>query len=239
MSLKKVMFLQKEFSGKLGKMCTKPTAHSSEEVELWQTDYEKYLAEKAKYVELIPTTLESDIDDMFIKTRDFYYSYINSWYSYGMESYQMQLLNLKYHHGEILKEELRELRQKVMTIDFERVSIEEKVEDFLGIFEEIIDAIKNNQDWFDLYKASFIRGDDLVFNISSLDLFTWQLPNADTRNKNDYAKVAKIMTIFFFFEKIYKNESSLSNGINPLDKVTMDISKILAYYNFTKEKNNL
>ena len=236
MGLKEVILLQREFSGKLDDLCTQPIAHSNEEVEQWQTDHQKYLNEKAKNVESIPTTLESGIDDMFTKTKDFYYSYIELWYSFGMENYQKQVLRLKKHHGEISEDEFRVLRQKVGTIDFDSVPIEQKIEDFFGIFEDIIDAIKNNKEWFDLYETSMIRADGLVFNISSLNLFAWQLPNADARNTNDYKQISKIMTIFFFMEKIHKRESSLSNDINPLDIATMQLDKILAYYNYAKEE---
>ncbi|MDX2426920.1 MAG: hypothetical protein QNK15_11780, partial [Cycloclasticus sp.] len=73
-----------------------------------------------------------------------------------------------------------------------------------------------------------------VWIISALDLFFWQLPFSDNLNINDYPKLEKIMTIFFFFEKLYKNSSRLdSEEIDPFS-VLSDLEKIVSYYDFSK-----
>lgn len=59
------------------------------------------------------------------------------------------------------------------------------------------------------------------------------MSNADLRDKNNYCELSRIMTIFFFFEKLYKNEFQLSNDINPFDKL-MNLDKIVSYYYFSK-----
>lgn len=150
-----------------------------------------------------------------------------------MEQYQARILLQKRNNGEINKEEFQEQYKAIKKIDFQKEEKNKKIQIFFDIFESIIDAINKNKDWFDLCEASGIRGDDLVWNIASLDLFAWQLPSADLRHKNNYLELARIMTIFFFIEKLYKNKYELSNKTNPFDTI-MNMDKIVSYYYFQK-----
>lgn len=235
MGLKEIRLLQRAFGEKLDDLCKRPLASSNQEVELWRTNHEEYLKVKAENVAYMPTEFEDEVDDMFIQTRDTYFEFIESWYGYGMQEYQEKLLRLRVKNSEISKDESILARENINNTDFDNVDIEKKIQDFFDIFENIVYAMKNNEEWFDLYKASTIRGDGLVFNIASLDLFAWQLPKADSRDKNDYQQLAKIITIFFFIEKLYKAEESLNNDVNPFDKISMELDKIFAYYDYAKK----
>lgn len=233
MGLREVLSLQREFSDKIDMLCKRPVANSQEQVDEWQTNNVEYLKAKAKNVKPISNELENDIDILFSAHQATYLSFVESWYKYGFEESQMAILISKQKKGDISKEEMRKAYRKIEDIDTANISQKQKINYFFFVFENIIDAINEQKNWFDIYKGSSIRGDGLVFNISSLDLFAWQLPNADLRDKNDYKQIAKIMTIFFIIEKIYKNEHSLSNDINPFDKL-MNLDKIVSYYKFLK-----
>ena len=235
MGLNEILALQREFSEKLDGLCKAPIAMSNEEAVLWQTDHQKYLKVKSENVESIPSIMESDVNDMFMKNRDVYYRFVESWYGMGIENYKIKLIRIKRDKSEISRDEAVKLIKQVKNTDFDVVDIQQKIQDFFNVFEEIIEAINSNEEWFDLYKASYIRGDGLVFNIASLDLFTWQLPSADTRQKNDYKTVAKIMTIYFFIEKIYKSPT-MNNNVNPFNKIH-DLNKIFSYYSFLKSNS--
>jgi len=233
MGLREVLSLQREFSDKIDGLCRRPVANSQEQVDEWQNNNIEYLKVKAKNVKLMPKELEDDIDILFEEHQSTYQSFVESWYEYGFRDFQKAILILKQKNGDISKEKMREDYNKIEDVDIASINEEEKIGYFFFVFENIINAINEQKNWFDIYKGSGIRGDGLVLNISSLDLFTWQLPNADLRDKNNYKKIAKIMIIFFFIESIHKNEHSLSNDINPFDKI-VNLDKIVSYYKFLK-----
>ena len=235
MSLKEAISLQKEFSTKLESLCERPLATSKEEAELWQNNHEEYLKVKSLNIQSVSSALFDDIDKMYITNKETYYDFVKSWYAFGWEQYQIYLLEQDEDLGLISGKEFSERKKVIKNTNFKETDIKTMVQDFFTIFELIINKMKNNEEWYELYKASRIRGDDLVFNISSLDLFTWQLPSSDTREINDYNTVAKIMTIYFFIENIYKNESSIMND-NPFNKAILNLDKILSYYNFIIKK---
>ncbi len=237
MGLKEVLSLQRSFGEKMDALCKRPIANSQEEVDKWQKNNIKYLQAKSKNVKPIPSALENDIDMLFEEHKKTYYSFVESWYEYGYKDFKKAILLSKFEDESISdnsKEEMRNEYKQIKDEDIVNTSQDEKINYFFFVFENIIDAIKEHKNWFDIYKGSGLRGDGLVLNISSLDLFAWQLPNTGLRNKNNYKEIAKIMAIFFFIEKIYKNEYSLSNEINPFDKI-MNLDKIVSYYYFAKK----
>lgn len=208
-SLDDIFLSQRIMSEEFEALCVRPIASSQEEVKSWLANNEEYLRAKAKNVAPLPLELESKVDTIFEQNRDLYYFFVEDWYD-NRQSY-------------LANEE----------IDFHKVERDKKIQDFFDIFESVIDAIINHKNWFDLYKCANIKYGTMVWNIASLDLFAWQLPSADFRHKNNYLELAKIMTIFFFFEKLYKNESQLSNNTNPIDEI-FNLDKIISYYYFAK-----
>jgi hypothetical protein len=232
-SLEDALLSQRTISEKFEDLCKTPMASSAEEAQHWMANHKEFLEAKAKNVVTMPRELENDVDTMFVQSRDIYYDFIESWYDFGMGRYQKNLIYQKQKSLEINGDEAQERYEAIKKIDFQKAQKNKKIQDFFDIFESIIDAINNHKNWFDLYKATNIRGDGLVWSIASLDLFVWQMPSADFRDKNNYCELAKIMTIFFFFEKLYKNEFQLSNQINPFDKL-MNLDKIVSYYYFSK-----
>lgn len=237
MGLKEVLSLQRRFGERMDALCKRPIANSQEEVDKWQKNNIEYLQAKSKNVEPIPSVLENDIDMLFEEHKKTYYSFVENWYEHGYKDFKKAVLFSKLKDENISdnsKEEIRNEYKQIEDEDISNASQDEKINYFFFVFENIIDAIKNHKNWFDIYKGSSLRGDGLVWNISSLDLFAWQLPNADLRNKNNYKKIAMVMVVFFFIEKIYKNEYSLSNKIDPFDEI-MNLDKIVSYYYFVKE----
>lgn len=235
MGLKEVLGFQKNFN--IDELCKRPIAKTQEEVDEWQKNNVSYLKVKAKNIKPLSNDLENDVDEMFKEHEEVYFSFVESWYKHGFKGFNKALLMSAQKNGDISKDKMREEYEKIENTNLESVSTAKKVDFFFFVFENIIDSINKKKNWFDIYKGSAIRGDGLVRNISSLDLFAWQLPNSDLRNKNNYEEVAKIMIIFFFIEKIYKREDSLSNNINPFDKI-MFLDKILSYYYYLKEKTS-
>jgi len=237
MGLEEVFTLKRKISDKVDVLCKQPTANSQEQVNEWLDNNITFLRAKAKNVKSMSSEIENDIDILFQECQTTYYGFVEDWYEYGYRDFEgAKLLQILRNNNisDVAKKEIRNNYKKLQTINIDNVSQNDKINYFFDVFENIIDSINKGQNWFDLYKGSRLRGDDLVFDISYLDLFAWQLPNIDLRNKNDYKKIAKIMTIFFFIEKIYKKEYSLSNDINPFDKI-MNLDKIVSYYYFSKE----
>jgi len=235
MGIQKVLGLQRRFSDEMDKLCKKPIVNSQEQVKEWQSKHIEYLKIKSQNIMSIPDKLRSDIDEMFKEHEETYISFVEHWFQYGFADFNRTFLIAEQKNGNISKEKMREKYKKIQNTNVESISRTKKVDYLFFVFEKIIDYIYNNKNWFDLYKSSSIRGDGLVLNISSLDLFAWQLPNADLRNINNYKEIAKIMTIFFFIEKIYKNESCFSNDTNPFNQI-VDLDKIVSYYYFAKEE---
>lgn len=233
MRLTEIIKLQRQVSESLDELCERPRAKSQSEVELWERDYKEYLKAKSLHVNAIPNELLDDISILTVGSKTFYHSVIEGWHKYSFKNFKMFELMSMQKKGEITPNEMRALYKDFESKEYATIEIQEKISDFFLVFDKIIDAINTNtKDWFDWYKAGGIRGDGLVWNISSLDIFAWQLPAGDPKNKKEYFELAKLMTIFFLIEQLYKNDSLLNNDINPLEK--LDLHKILAYYNVSK-----
>jgi len=235
MALNEILKQQREFSEILDKLCRRPTATTEKQLNKWQENNIEYLKAKQKNIETMSKELESDIDVVFQEHKKYYYRVVENWHERGYkDSQKWNLLYMK-KAGEITQEKMIVEVEKIEKLDMSNVNTDEQIDRFFSIFEDIINAIKKEKRWLDIYKASNLMGQGLVSNMSSLDLFAWQLPSADLRDKNDYKKIAKIMTVLFFIEKIHKNKNSMTNETNPYDKI-MNLDKIVSYYYLAKEK---
>ncbi|NDY73083.1 hypothetical protein DO021_15480 [Desulfobacter hydrogenophilus] len=233
MKIGDVMKLQQTLMPKIDELCTRPVASSQKQVDFWQNNHGAYLKEKAKRVLTLPDSLQNEVDQMFASSKEFYLNMVAVWYKSSHKSLSKTILMEQQRSGIISKEQMRKSFDKIKSIDVQSIGKDQKIQFFFEFFESLIEQIKNQKEWSKLYQISNLGllSDRLVWNISALDLCAWQLPLADTRNINDYQQLAKIMTIFFFFEKIYKNWFKLDsiNDVNPFD-VVPGLNKILAYY---------
>jgi hypothetical protein len=237
MKLAELFDTMNKVQDKIEILCKHPIAASIEERNEWLDDNKKHLTKKAKNVRTMPLELEDSIDTLFQESKATYFRFIVAWYESGYKSFETGKLRglLKDKNiNDKARDEIRGKLDELQTIDYNSISIEDKTNYFFNLFEQIIDTINSGGNWFDLYKSSKIRGDGLVYNISHLDLFAWQLPNADPRKKNDYKTIAKIMTIFFFIEKIYKYGFGYSTNLNPFKKISA-LNNIISYYNYIKD----
>jgi len=225
--------LQQSVSQKVAELCTQPIASSQEEVNAWQNSPKLYLLSKAQRVASLPDAWLEEVDQMFTNSQDFYVGMVTSWYATGFENVSKALLRQQKQSGLISHEQMRQEFDAIKAMDVETVATEDKIRFFFDLFDALIEQMKNQENWYKLYQQSYLGplSERLVWNISALDLFSWQLPAADSRKIHRYKQIARIMVIFFFFEKIYKNASQLASGneTNPIDKI-QELSKILAYH---------
>jgi hypothetical protein len=219
---------QKELSAKLDRLCTSPTAKTREEAELWLDDKLEHLKAKSKNVAPLPVELMQEVNEL-LEGSQMYYEALDAWYDRIGSYKRWQLLNQKAEET-ISKEEYKNLVTKTKEHDYSAVSREQKIEDMFEVFEEII-QMQNNSDWGAWFlETNLSLIGDVVWNAGFIDMFAWQLPNADPENITVYRELASIMAIFFLAYRFAKKADDNENPVHGLEN-------ILALYTFSRHKH--
>ena len=218
---------------KIEELCSMPIATSREEAASWQNDHILLLLKKEEKVKNIPEQLYDEVDNMFAGSQGFYTHMVTSWFDNNFANVRSAQLRLKEKNGDMSRAQRLEAFDKIQSADVSKIDNTKKMRFFFEFFETLLVKIQNRGDWLSLLKKSSLGmlSDRLVWNIEVLDLFAWQLPNADSRHINNYHQIGNMMVIFFFIEQIYKNDCRLSDHIDPFEELPA-LKKILAYYDF-------
>jgi len=229
--------MHQTLSKKIERLCKLPIARSQDEADYWQSNQIVYMQVKTDNINALPKNMEAEVDRVFAASLEFYREVISFWFKIFYED----IHESKY--SELSKEENIHLEQEIKSIfgklNSKSVTIDEKTELFFNYFDLLVNKMKKNEDWFMLYNLTWIGkvSDRMVWNVGILDLFAWQLPCADTRKKNSYLELAKIMTVFFFMEQIYHNEHIFLDRYNnkvsilPFEEI-YNLDRIFAYYEY-------
>jgi hypothetical protein len=230
--MKALAQIQKDLSDKLDGLCTRPTAKTQQEVDLWQSDKQEYLKEKSKNVAPLPAEWKQDVKELLEKSQ-MYYDLLDTWYDQFGDFKMMQLMRQK-KKGKLSEEEYKNLTHKIKEHDYGADSRKQKIENLYEIFEEIVQIMQNNSDWVELYRDSnlFWIG-DVVRDISVIDMFAWQLPNADPEFEMVYRELASILAIFLLVARFGKRED---DNRNPFEAVG-GLDNILELYIFSRHKH--
>ncbi len=228
MKYEKLVQKQKELSDKIDRLCTSPTAKTRQEAELWLGDRLEHLKAKSKNVAPLPAKLEQEVKELLEGSR-MYYEVLDAWYDQIGSYKKWQLLNQK-AEGTITGEEYTDLNNAIKEHDYSAVSGEQKIEDLFEVFEEII-QMQNNSNWGAWFLESNLNlVGDVVWNAGFIDMFAWQLPNADPENIIIYQELASIMTVFFLAYRFAKKADDNRNPVHGLENV-------LALYTFSRHKH--